>query len=137
MVKIQTTYEGALRVRAVHEPTGSELLTDAPKDNNGKGEAFSPTDLIGTSLASCMLTIMGMLADRKGWAFEGATIEVEKHMVKDPDRRIAKLDVIVRVPHVHEAKVRKALERAAMSCPVHKTLGDRVEMPIRFEWAEA
>ena len=93
MVKTKTTYEGGLHCSMVHEPSGATLSTDAPVDNNGKGESFSPTDLVGAALAGCMSTIMGIVAERKGIHLEGMTVEVAKHMNADP-RRIGKLEVV-------------------------------------------
>lgn len=131
-------YEGGLRTAATHVRSGNTLITDAPVDNQGKGESFSPTDLVATGLGGCMLTIMGIVAERHGWAFEGATAEVHKVMAADPVRRIARLEVTLRVPGEHlDAKARTALERAAMGCPVHATLGDQVEMPVTFDWSGA
>lgn len=97
MVKTKTTYEGGLHCSMVHEPSGATLSTDAPVDNNGKGESFSPTDLVGAALAGCMSTIMGIVAERKGINLEGMTVEVAKHMNADP-RRIGKLEVVITVP---------------------------------------
>jgi uncharacterized OsmC-like protein len=97
-VKITCDYLGDLRVRATHGPSGVELLTDAPVDNQGKGESFSPTDLAATALASCILTILGIQARGLGLDFRGMRIEVEKHMTAQPPRRIAKLDVAIRMP---------------------------------------
>lgn len=96
MVKTKTTYEGGLHCSMVHEPSGAKLSTDAPVDNNGKGESFSPTDLVGAALAGCMSTIMGIVAERKGIKLEGMTVEVGKHMNADP-RRIGKLEVVITV----------------------------------------
>ena len=93
MVKTKTTYEGGLHCSMVHEPSGATLSRDAPVDNNGKGESFSPTDLVGAALAGCMSTIMGIVAERKGINLEGMTVEVAKHMNADP-RRIGKLEVV-------------------------------------------
>lgn len=97
MVKTITMYEGGLRCSMVHEPSGAQFSTDAPVDNNGKGESFSPTDLVGAALAGCMSTIMGIVAARKGIKLEGMTVEVGKHMNADP-RRIGKLEVVISVP---------------------------------------
>ena len=134
MVEIAIRYEGELHTRAKHGPSGSELETDAPKDNEGRGEAFSPTDLLATALGSCMLTVMGILARRKGWAIEGARARVEKHMVVEPVRRIGKLVVEFDMPAVPEG-ARTMLERAAHTCPVHQSLHPDVELDIRFHWA--
>lgn len=137
MVQIKSTYEGNLRTRSVHGPSSAELVTDAPVDNQGKGESFSPTDLVATALGTCMLTIMGIVAERHGWDLGGATVSVEKSMSTDAPRRIVELAVVIRVPAVLDAGARKALEKAAHGCPVHATLGNRVRMPVSFEWAEA
>ena len=133
---IRMRYEGGLRSAAAHLRSGTTLITDAPVDNQGQGESFSPTDLVATGLGSCMLTIMGIVADRHGWPLEGASCEVEKVMAADPVRRIARLAVTLRIPGQHDEKARRALERAAMGCPVHATLGDRVEMPVSFVWED-
>ena len=137
MVRIDITYEGELHCQAVHAPSGQALPTDAPVDNQGKGASFSPTDLVATALGACVLTTMGIVARRHGWPLEGATARVEKTMVADPARRIGKLEVVVRVPAVLDAKARATLEKTAHTCPVHKSLAPEVELPMRFEWAEA
>ncbi|MCA8979180.1 MAG: OsmC family protein [Planctomycetes bacterium] len=136
MVRITTTYRGELRTSAVHGPSGSELVTDAPVDNQGRGESFSPTDLVATALGACMLTIMGIVAERHGWPLAGATVEVEKIMASDP-RRIAKLESVIRIPGEWDDRQKKALETAALGCPVHRTLHGNVELPVRFEWGAA
>jgi putative redox protein len=132
MVKIQASYEGGLRCQATHVPSGNTLVTDAPADNHGRGESFSPTDLVATALGTCMLTTMGIVAARHGWDLAGASAEVEKGMVADPERRIGALTVVLRIPGQHEPKVRAALERAALGCPVHKSLAAAVEVPVRI-----
>lgn len=137
MVRIEVRYEGSLRCRAVHVPSGTELHTDPPVDNMGKGESFSPTDLTATSLGTCVLTTMAIVAERHGWDLTGAEVSVEKSMIADPRRRIAKLDTLVKVPGEFDAKARTALERAAHTCPVHESLSAEVEAPIRFEWGGA
>jgi uncharacterized OsmC-like protein len=137
MVKIEAIYTGGLRCRATHGPSKASFVTDAPVDNHGKGESFSPTDLVATALGTCMLTTMGLVAERHGWPLEGARAQVEKHMVADPERRIAKLAVVLSIPGRHDDKVRAALERAALTCPVHRSLRPEVEIPVRFEWGAA
>ena len=134
MVEITLRYQGELRTRCEHGPSSTVLHTDAPVDNHGRGESFSPTDLVATALGSCMLTIMGIVADRHGIDLSAATVTVVKHMVADPARRIGRLVVDVRVPGLEDPAHRERLERAALTCPVHATLGDRVEMPVRFHW---
>lgn len=137
MVRIDIGYEGGLRCRATHEPSQTELLTDPPVDNQGRGESFSPTDLVATALGSCMMTIMGIVAERHEWSLEGASVQVEKHMVADPIRRIGKLDVAIRVPSGAslDDAARRALEKAAHTCPVHKSLSEAMEIPVTFTWA--
>ena len=137
MVTIQTRYQGELRTQATHGPSKTVLVTDAPVDNQGKGESFSPTDLVATALATCMLTTMGIVAKRHGWALEGATATVEKHMVADPERRIGMLTVHIQVPGNFGEKERTILERTAFTCPVHKSLSPKVEIPVTFQWGEA
>ena len=104
MVEIQMKYEGQLRCAATHGPSGDVLHTDAPKDNMGKGEAFSPTDLVATALGTCMLTTMAISAQRHGIPFEGATAKVGKEMVTSPLRRIGRLVVEISVPMNHSAE---------------------------------
>lgn len=134
MVQVEVVYEGGLRTRAVHGPSGCELVTDAPVDNQGKGESFSPTDLIGTALGSCMLTIIAIVAEQHGWSVEGARARVVKGMVADPVRRIARLEVVISVPGEFSEKEQELLEKAALSCPVYKSLPEAMEIPVRFEF---
>jgi putative redox protein len=134
MVTIQMSYQGELRTQASHGPSKTELITDAPVDNQGKGASFSPTDLVATALGTCMLTTMGIVARRHGWKLEGATATVEKHMVADPERRIGKLTVEIRVPGGFGEKERTILERTALTCPVHRSLHPKVEIPVAFRW---
>lgn len=134
MVEIRIQYEGGLRCSAVHGPSGARLSTDAPVDNHGKGESFSPTDLLATGLGVCMLTIMGIVAERQGWDFSRAGVTVEKSMVSDPIRRIGKLAVRIRVRGSFDAEARAVLEKAALTCPVHESLHPSIEIPVVFEW---
>ncbi|MCZ6598683.1 MAG: OsmC family protein [Planctomycetota bacterium] len=134
MVRVDVIYEGGLHCRATHGPSGAAIQTDAPVDNQGKGEAFSPTDLVGTAMGTCMLTIMGIAAEKHGWDIEGASATIEKHMIADPQRRIAKLDVVIRIPLELDERARTVLEQAALSCPVHRSLLPGTEIPVRFEW---
>ena len=133
MVVIEATYAGQLRTRITHGPSGAELATDAPKDNHGRGESFSPTDLVGVALGSCMLTVMGIVAQRHGWNMEGATARVEKHMVADPDRRIGRLVATVTLPSGLPPAAHAALEQSARNCPVHHTLHPDTEVELCFE----
>ena len=134
MVSIQLEYEGDLHCRAVHGPSGTVLTTDAPKDNQGRGESFSPTDLVATALASCILTIMGIQARTLGIGLAGATATVEKEMTNVPVRRIQRLSVKIHVPREVSAENRLKLERAAHVCPVHQSLHPEIEKSIEFVW---
>jgi len=134
MVEVTATYEGNLRCRAVHGPSGSILLTDAPKDNHGKGEAFSPTDLVAAALPCCVMTIIGIVAQRHGLAVEGMTAVTHKEMATEGLRRIRSLRTVVTVPLPAAHPQRELLENAARTCPVHKSLGADVDAPIEFVW---
>ena len=134
MVSMQLEYQGDLHCKAVHGPSGSELATDAPVDNQGRGETFSPTDLVATALGSCMLTIMGILARTLNIDITGATATVQKEMTPAPPRRIASLAVKIHVPHALSAEDKEKLIRAAHTCPVHKSLHPEIEIPIEFTW---
>ncbi len=133
MVEIELEYRGELRCRAVHGPSGEVLATDAPVDNGGRGEAFSPTDLVATALGACMLTIVGKVAERAGIHLVGARARVVKHMQQEPVRRIARLEVLLELPGVPPER-RTSLERAAHTCPVHQSLAEGIEIPVRFVW---
>src|SRR6185436_6425113 len=121
MVDIDVIYEGGLHCAATHEPSAAKLATDAPVDNQGKGESFSPTDLVATGLGTCMITVMGIRAKQKGWNLDGTDVHVKKHM-SPPPRRIAKLEVTLRVPKEVGAalstEARAELEDVAHHCPV-------------------
>ena len=133
MTMISCRYNGGLRCGAEHAPSGSWIETDAPSDNNGLGERFSPTDLIATSLATCLLTIMGIVAERHGWDLEGAVARVEKTMSKDPPRRIAALEVWIKLPGALGDQERSVLRRAADHCPVKMSLRDAIPMTLHWE----
>jgi putative redox protein len=133
-VKIEVDYQGQLRCEAKHTPSSTTLITDAPVDNCGKGESFSPTDLVATGLGTCVLTIMGIIAERNGIDISGATVEVEKEMVADPVRRIGRLPVKVLIPRDLSADDRKRLENGARTCPVHKSLHPDIDAPIIFQY---
>ena len=133
MVEINVEYQGKLRCQAVHQPSGRELTTDAPVDNQGKGESFSPTDLLATALASCISTIMGIYADRhEDLNLAGLKIKIEKHMSAEPPRRIAKLPMVVNFPSGINDKHRSALEEIVQHCPVHRSLDPKIETPVVF-----
>ena len=127
-------YNGGLRTQAEHLRSGNKIITDAPVDNRGKGEAFSPTDLIATGLGSCILTIMGIKALDKGIDMEGATCEVSKIMASNP-RRIARLEVTIQMPDkTFTDKEKKLLEAAAHHCPVGNSLHPDLEEVITIKW---
>ena len=136
MVEIKIYYQGDLRTKAVHGPSGKELFTDAPKDNQGKGESFSPTDLVATALGSCMMTIMGIVARNYKIDLSGLTCSVTKEMVSEPERRIGKLTVTMKFARNYSEKEKTMLERAAMTCPVHKSISHDIEMPVKFVYPE-
>lgn len=137
MVRIDTVYRGSLRVEATHTPSRTTLITDAPVDNHGKGESFSPTDLVATALGTCMATIMAIAAERHDLDLQGMRVTVVKDMVTDPVRRIGKLNTIIHVPVEPDEKLRTILERAALACPVHASLHPDVEKPVLFRWGKA
>ncbi len=134
MVTIQMEYEGDLHCKAVHGPSGTELSTDAPKDNQGRGESFSPTDLVATALGTCILTTMGIMARTLGINIDGSTATVDKEMASTPVRRIDTLRVKIHVPHELGEDVKLKLTRAAHTCPVHKSLHPDVQQPIELTW---
>jgi putative redox protein len=134
MVGMTVVYEGELRCSAVHGPSQSRIETDAPADNHGKAERFSPTDLVGAALASCIATTLGIVAMRKGWKLEGMRIEVGKEMSTSGPRRIARLPVDIRMPVVMSDEDKIEVERIAHACPVRKSLDPGIEIPIQFRW---
>ncbi len=134
MVTIHIEYQGDLHCRSIHDPSKSELQTDAPVDNQGKGENFSPTDLVATALGTCILTTMGILARTLNLNIDGSTATVEKEMTNLPHRMIKRLGVKVHVPHQHSELDCIKLERAAHTCPVHRSLHPEVDKPIEFTW---
>lgn len=127
-------YEGELHCRAVHGPSGTVLATDAPRDNQGRGESFSPTDLVATALGTCILTTMAIFARTLEVPFTGASATVEKEMTSAGPRRIERLSVVVRVPGEFSAEVRAKFERAAHACPVHRSMHPEVMLPMEFVW---
>lgn len=136
MVEIEAVYEGELHTMARHGPSGAVISTDAPKDNEGKGEAFSPTDLVGTALGTCMLTIMGIVARRRQLDLRGARVKVAKQMAAAPVRRIKRLEVVFQMPKGLSAEDRGALEAAAHACPVHQSLHPQIEVPLTFAYPD-
>jgi len=129
------TYQGSLRTSATHLRSGNDIITDAPVDNNGKGEAFSPTDLVATSLASCMITIMGIKADRMDLDIKGASASVIKVMASGP-RRIDKIQIEVSMPaNNFQEDERKILEKVAKTCPVALSIHPDTKQIIDFIWS--
>src|SRR5450432_4618732 len=122
MVKVAVNYEGDLHCSAVHGPSGTEIATDAPADNKGKGAAFSPTDLVATALGTCISTTMGIKAEELGVDLRGMRVSVAKEMSKDAPRRIVRLPSEVHIPLPPDSPHRQALEQTALNCPVHKSL---------------
>lgn len=132
MVVIEGRYDGTLRCTATHGPSGSALATDAPKDNMGRGEAFSPTDLVATALGTCVVTTIAIVAARRGMDVASMRFRVEKHMATDPVRRIGRLPLTVWLPAALSAEERQIAERAAHTCPVHRSLHPDVRAEITF-----
>ena len=126
-------YSGELRTESTHLQSGEAYITDAPTDNEGKGEAFSPTDLIATGLANCMLTIMGIVARRKSLTIEGTKAEVTKIMGKDP-RRIGEIRIDFFFSRSYDEDSKKLLQHAALNCPVAKSLADNLTQTINFHY---
>ena len=133
-VKISGEYTGKLNTKITHGPSGTTLTTAAPVDNHGDGSSFSPTDLAAAALGACMLTIMGIVADRRGIDLTGCRFELEKHMSNDP-RRIGELPLIFHMPAGLGEADRTRLERGALTCPVHRSLHPEVDIPVRFLYA--
>ncbi len=129
----KVTYTGSLRTSCEHLASGNKFITDAPVDNNGLGQAFSPTDTIATGLASCMLTVMGLKANSFPIELKGSYAEVTKHMASDP-RRISKIEVELHLPAGLSDKHRKILERTANTCPVLYSIHPDIEKIINFHW---
>lgn len=139
-VEIDVAYQGGLRCVAKHGPSKTELTTDAPVDNHGKGESFSPTDLVATALGSCILTTMGIVAQRHNLDMSGTQVHVVKEMVQQPVRRIGALPVKVTFPADKAAKLsaadRTLLENAARHCPVYQSLHPDVGHPLEFVYQQ-
>jgi len=129
----KVTYLGELRTSSVHLQSGSEIISDAPIDNNGKGEAFSPTDTVANGLASCMFTVMGIKAREMAVDFSGSTAEVTKVMAADP-RRISEIHVTFNMSIEADEKTKTILERTALTCPVHYSLHPDIKREIVFNW---
>lgn len=137
MVEIKLRYEGDLHCSAIHTPSGSILATDAPVDNQGRGEAFSPTDLLATSLGACMATVIGIVAKRKELAVEGMAVTVRKFMSDDTPRRVKRLELDLAMPLPESHPDRPMLEAAARGCPVHHSLHPDIEVVLNWQWQGA
>lgn len=138
MVDIYMRYEGDLRCSSTHGPSSVLLATDAPRDNQGKGESFSPTDLVATALGTCMLTTMGIAARRKGWNIDGIELHVKKEMTKSPPRRIERLTARFAIPAAIagalDPDAKAELEHTAHTCPVALSLHETVALDVSFGW---
>ena len=134
MKTAKIVYKGNLRTESTHLQSGSTIITDAPLDNNGKGEAFSPTDLLATSLGTCMLTIMGIVAGRNEINVDGISIEITKIMLSDP-RRVSEIIVEFTMPkNNYSDKEKNLLEHAAHTCPVAKSLSSELKQTVIFNY---
>ena len=137
MIEIQIDYEGQLRCSAQHQPSGTKLETDAPVDNQGRGESFSPTDLVATALGTCMATIIGITANRQKIEVAGMTVNVKKEMSADLPRRVAKLHVEIVMPLGESHPDREMIENAAMNCPVQHSIHSDIEVVMQWHWKQA
>jgi uncharacterized OsmC-like protein len=133
MATSKVTYLGDLRTSSIHLQSGSEIISDAPLDNNGKGEAFSPTDTVANGLASCMFTVMGIKAREMNVDFSGSTADVTKVMAAEP-RRISEIHVSFEMKVEVDEKTKTILERTAMTCPIHFSLHPDIKRVIVFNW---
>ncbi len=136
MVEMKLVYEGGLHTAAVHGPSRASVDTDAPVDNQGKGESFSPTDLLAASLGTCMLTTMGILADREGWKIDGARARVEKHMALEPRRRVGRIVVECEMPKGVPQAARERLKDAADRCPVASSIHPDTRVELSMHWGD-
>ncbi|MBE2226034.1 MAG: OsmC family protein [Ignavibacteria bacterium] len=136
MVEINTVYQGGLHCKAIHKPSGVTIETDAPVDNRGKGESFSPTDLLATSLGVCYLTTMGVAAEDRGIDLKGATCRVEKHMSTDAPRRIIRLVAEINFPAGIPFDKRGILEAVALHCPVSKSISADIDVDLKLHFPD-
>lgn len=134
MVEIFVAYEGDLHTTVRHGPSGREFETDAPADNQGRGETFSPTDMLASALGCCMITVMGIVARRKGWPMEGTRLRVEKHMSESP-RRVGRLVLNFEMPDALPEECRTTLEETARTCPVAQSIHPEIDLDVQFRWA--
>ena len=129
----EVKYQGNLRTIAIHLDSGSEINTDAPKDNHGLGKTFSPTDMLCSSLASCILTIMAITVEKNNIDIKGTFAKVKKTMGSNP-RRIIKIQIDIIFPKEYNSKIKNILERAAHNCPVHHSISENIEKHISFSY---
>ena len=134
-VKITGKYVGDLKIELTHGPSGAQIRTVAPVDNQGDGSTFSPTDLVASGLAACMVTLMGIAAKTHDIHLDGLSFSLEKHMANDP-RRIGSVPISIQMPSGLSPDERLKLERAAMTCPVHKSLPDELEREVKFVYPD-
>ena len=133
MITSKIEYLGELRTNAIHLQSGNSILTDAPTDNHGKGEAFSPTDMVANSLATCMITIMAIKARDMDIELKGTTAEVTKVMAAEP-RRISEIHIVFQMNLTEDKKIKTILEKTAVTCPVHYSLNPDIKKVITFNW---
>lgn len=136
MLTVKTTYLGGLRTNSTHLQSGNQLITDAPTDNMGKGEAFSPTDLLATATGTCILTTMAIVAQRDGIELVNSEVEVTKIMTQTPPRRVARLEINLKMKAnvvLSDEQIKK-LENTAHKCPVSLSLHPDMEQVLSFEW---
>ncbi len=134
MVTITASYDGGLRCTAIHGSSGQTLITDAPVDNHGKGESFSPTDLAATAVATCMMTVMGIAAERHGLDLKGMTVTIGKEMSGNTPRRIIALRSVMTIPLPADHPQRTFLEATAKACPVKQSLSPEIDTTVEFRW---
>src|ERR1700747_1650656 len=134
MVQVSVKYTGDLHCDATRGPSRAKIATDAPSDNKGKGEAFSPTDLVATALATCISTTMGIKAEDLGVNLRGMTVSVQKEMSNDPPRRTGAVPSECDIPLPPDHPQRELLEQTALNCPVHKSLPLEIRRPTKFFW---
>ena len=134
MVEIKIDYEGQLRCVDEHMPSGNKVTSDAPVDNQGRGESFSPTDMVATALGTCMVTMMGIIANQREIDLKGLRLIVQKGMSADLPRRIVRLELQIHVPVSENHPERKVLEDAAQNCPVQHSIHPEIEVNIDWRW---
>lgn len=135
MVEIKIDYEGQLRCGAEHQPSGTKIQTDAPVDNQGRGESFSPTDLVATALGTCMATMIGITARHKNVDVRGMKIQVKKEIAADLPRRIGKLEVEIFMPLSEQHPDKKIFQSVALSCPVQYSIHPEIEVKVKWHWS--